>query len=153
MMSVEQEAHAGMFMRRALEFILAGATLLLGLGFLLLEGAWTHPVYALMGQIAPQNVWGTLFTVLGTTRCIVLVINGFWPLSPVARLSLAIATLTIVWLPLAGTFLAYFRLFLLREGQGGFLPDLIMVGIAVMTEALCMYALAALKAAQKHAVG
>lgn len=149
MMTVDQEAHAGMFLRRALEFILAGGVTLLGIGVLLMPEAWGHPVYGLLDAIAPQRAWGVVFTLLGCTRCMVVVINGFWPLSPVARLSFSIATLTLVWLPIAATFLAYFRLFLLGDG-GGFLPGLVLTGIAVMTEGLCMYALTALKGARKH---
>lgn len=149
MMSVDQEAHAGMFVRRALEFINAGGVMLMGIALLLLPSAWEHPVYALLDAIAPQPVWGTLFALLGCTRAMVVIINGFWPLSPVARLTFSIATLILVWLPIAATFLAYFRLFLLGDG-GGFLPGLVLTGIAVMTEGLCMYALTALKGARKH---
>lgn len=149
MMTQAQEAHAGVFMRRALEFILAGAVMLLGIEFLLFPSAWSHELYRLLDSIAPQRLWGTWFAILGTARCIVLIINGFWPLSPVARLSLAIATLVTAWLPLAAAYLAYLRLFLLGEG-GGAVPGLILTGVAVMTEALCMYALAALKEARKN---
>lgn len=150
MMTVEQEAHAGMFVRRALEFINAGGVMLLGIGLLLMPEAWGHPVYALLDAVAPQRAWGVLFTMLGCTRALVVVINGFWPLSPVARLSLSIATLILVWLPIAATMLAYFRMFLLGSGEGGFMPGLVLTGIAVMTEGLCMYALTALKGARKH---
>lgn len=152
MMTKEQEALAGMFIRRALEFILAGGVMLLGAGLLLMPAAWDHPVYDLLDSIAPQGAWGVLFMILGCTRGMTVVINGFWPLSPVARLSFSIATLILVWLPIAATFLAYFRLFLLNDG-GGFLPGLVLTGIAVMTEGLCMYALAALNGARKHGHG
>lgn len=150
MMTTQQEAHAGMFLRRALEFILGGAVLLLGLGILLLEGAWAHPVYSLLENIAPNRAWGALFTVLGTMRCMIVTINGFWPLSPVARFSLSCATLVFAWLPIAATFLAYLRLFLIGNGEGGFLPGAVLIGVAVMTEGLCMYALMALKGARKN---
>lgn len=149
-MTVDQEAHVGVFLRRALEFTLAGCVLLIGVGLLLFEGAWQHPLYHLLNSIAPQRFWGTWFTMLGTTRCIVLVINGFWPLSPLARLSLATTTLVTAWLPLTAAYLAYLRLFLLDGSSGGFVPGLVLIGVAVMTEALCMYALAALKEARKR---
>lgn len=149
MMSVEQEAHAGMFLRRALEFILAGAVLLLGLGVLLLEGIWAHPVYSVLEKVAPTAVWGVAFTLIGTIRCVVLVINGFWPFSPPVRLGLAILTLVFAWFPLATSYLAYFRLYI-SDGGGGFLPGLILTGVAVMTEGLCLYALSALRQAGRN---
>ena len=149
MMTIEQEAHVGMFLRRALEFVLAGGVFVMGLGILLLDGMWQHDLYRVLETVAPDRVWGTLFLVLGAIRCVVLVINGFWPLSPAARLTLAVSTLIIAWFPLAISYLAYFRSFLTGDG-GGFIPGLALVGIAIFTEALCLYALSALQQARRH---
>lgn len=149
MMSVQQEAHAGMFIRRALEFILSMGVLLLGAGILLFDSAWAHPLYHTLSDVAPARAWGTVWVMLGTARAIIVVINGFWPLSPFARLSLAATTLLLVWLPLSFTYLAYLRAFLL-DASGGFVPGIVLTGIAVMTEALCMYALAALTEARRQ---
>lgn len=149
MMSLDLEAQAGVFVRRAIEFILAFGILLFGLVLSLFPGGMAHPIYDPMTAILPERIWATWMVGMGSTRALALIINGHWPLSPIVRVCYSAASMATVWWPFAMIFLIYFKDYITGAG-GAVLPGLVLSGIACFTEALCIYVLMALREARKR---
>ena len=86
--------------------------------------------------------WTLFFTMLGTGRLVVVVINGFWPLSPHVRWWLSLASLW-VWASLTW---GYWRML---PATAGF-PALVFSPVILMVEAICLFALSALRAGRRR---
>lgn len=83
---------AAAFFPRWAEWLAAGV--LLGIGMMLTTNddlmasalaSGSGRGYALLLEIAPQSVWALTMTMFGIIRIIILLINGAWRRSPVAR--------------------------------------------------------------------
>lgn len=80
-----------------------------GLGLMLLlwgailvspDDTFSRPAFTMMARIASENVWGVVLTLLGTTRIVVLLINGAWRRSPHLRAATAFLS-CFVWTQIA----------------------------------------------------
>lgn len=144
MMSIEQEARVGVFMRRTVEKALAVATVGLGVLAMLLPGAWGHdPFYRLLLAFMPQQGWGTMFFAIGVVRSVFLIVNGYYPLSPLVRLTLSLATGVLVWLPLTISYGWFYCEMFVQHG-GVLLPGMVFSPTIAFLEALCSFTLSAL---------
>lgn len=102
------------------------------------DGGALYPVML----IAPPLLWTLTATVLGTARLIVVVINGFWPLSPLVRWWMSLISLGI-WASLTAGYV------LMLPSTLGF-PALVLAPIGFIVEANCLYALSALRDGHRH---
>ena len=139
-MSPALEARVGNRSRRLFELIMASAIFALGVqlshtpGEVFKTGGALEPLLFL-----PALVWTMFYAVFGAIRLTVVIINGFWPLSPDVRWAMSIASLLLVWMPLSS---GYWMMLPTTQG----FPALILGPIAFVVEANCLFALSALRA-------
>lgn len=137
------EAHVGNRTRRLLELAMAAAVLGLGIQLSGNPDEVFKPEGALAPlMILPRTFWTQLFTVLGSVRLVVVIINGFWPLSPLVRWYLSLATLAI-WACITW---GYWRML---PATSGF-PALVLAPVVFIVEANCLFALSALRTARRR---
>ena len=139
-MTTDLEAHIGNRTRRLMELTLALAILALGVqltrtpGEVFRDGGALYPLMI----FAPAKYWTLLFTILGTARLMVVIINGVWPLSPLVRTVMSFVSL-------GGWAMMAFGYWAMLPATQGF-PALVLCPIAFIVEANCLYALSALRA-------
>ena len=113
----------------------------LGLGFMFtLDQSIFAAGQALhMMAVVPGELWGGVFILLGTARLVTLIVNGFWPVGPTVRWSLSITCIMVVWMPIV---VSFWMMFPATKGY----PTLVLSVIAAIGEAICLFALSALRA-------
>lgn len=146
-MQRDLEAIVGNRNRRIHEMTLAIGTLVLGVVFGFVDDIYTRSqLFASMRVFLPAEVWGWLFTAMGSIRLTVLIINGVWPLSSHVRWGFSTASMFLVWVPVTASFLT--------AAVGGFVTAGVALGpIALIGEATCHYSLTALRASRRRAHG
>jgi hypothetical protein len=121
------------------------AMALLGLGLQL--GATPGEVFKPGGALQPlmflpSVVWTQLFTILGSIRLVIVVINGVWRPSPTFRYGLSLASL-VIWAALTW---GYWRMLPATRG----FPALVLGPVVFIVEANCLFALSALRAGRRR---
>lgn len=143
-MSTDLEAHIGNRTRRLMEMTMALAILALGVQLTLTPGEVFRPggALAMLMLFAPALFWTLFFTILGTARLMVVIINGVWPLSPIVRQSMSIVSL-------GGWAMLSMGYWMMLPATKGF-PALVLTLIGFIVEANCLYALSALRASRRR---
>ncbi len=145
------DAWVSKLVRRHLEIVLAVGTIALGFGWSMCPRTFAdQPAYGLMAMLAPQYVWGWVATFLGGLRLAFLIVNGFYPRSPIVRYVLALATLFTVWLPLWASFVEFF-IEGLRSQASLFLPGTVGFMMIIWIEGLNIMRLGAVGEAMRGA--
>jgi hypothetical protein len=142
--NIDQEATVGRKARRFNEFMMAIGIAALGVQLSLFpeEVFRPHGALGLLIWFAPPLVWTLSFVVFGTARFVIVMINGFWPISPTARWLMSIASLTL-WLALTA---GYWTALPLTKG----FPALVLSPIALSVEGVALYALTVMRWERKH---
>lgn len=142
MMSVHAEAAVGRSFRRTIEKALAAITLALGLGLTMFSGSFSFDPYAFLAMVAGPGTWAVYLTALGSVRLAFLIVNGYYPHSPLVRAWLSFVTLMTVWSPLAAAF--FYNLLAaaaMDPDRAQFYPSAALAPGFIVIEGLCLYAL------------
>ncbi len=144
-MTADLEARIGNRSRRVLEMTMALAIMALGVQLtrapddVFRVGGALYPLLL----IAPALFWTTVFTMLGTARLVIVIINGVWPLSPFVRWWMSAISLGFVWAALTAGY------WIMLPATQGF-PALVLGPIGFIVEANCLFALSALRAGRRR---
>ena len=88
-------------------------------------------------RFMPLSVWAWMVGAMSVSRVVVLIVNGYWPVTFQVRIGYSIATLMLVWMVLAGlSWLAFHQ-------RGVIYPGAALAPLAVSIELLCFLALRA----------
>lgn len=147
-MSIEQEAAIGRTFRRNAERLMSLCVLLFGIVIVLSDGIFDEKYYALLRIVAPEDVWGVLFIMIGAVRTVFLIVNGYYPQSAAVRGVFAGMTLFFFWTPI--TFSSWWLAIQGFTGHGGsYLPLIVLAPALATFECLCIFALSALHESKK----
>lgn len=143
-MSPGLEAHVGNRSRRLFEMTMAVAVLALGVQLTLFpqEVFKQGGALSILEVLARPQLWTIAMTILGSVRLIVVIINGVWPLSPLARQGMSIVSLCM-WAMLA---IGYWSMLPATKG----FPSLVLTLIGFVVEANCLYALSVLRVSRQR---
>ena len=141
-MSTDLEAHVGNRTRRLMEMTMALAILALGVQLTLTPDEVFRPdgALAMLLLFASPLVWTLFFTMLGTARLVVVIINGVWRPSPIVRQAMSV-------LSLGGWSVLAMGYWMALPATKGF-PALVLTVVCFIVEANCLYALSALRASR-----
>lgn len=134
-------AEQGRLFRKALEWLLACSSIILGITLITISDSLADMLYAPMYVIAEAWIWGIIFILIGNMRAIVLFINGYWPSSSKVRKFLSMASLMIVWAPLAACFWWNF-VFQLLIDEPKYYPAVVFSSAFIVLETLILYSAA-----------
>ena len=62
------------------------------------------PVYQLMQNLLPLNIWGWLFGVISSARILTLIVNGIWPITLQVRIAFSLVTLGVIWMVMTASY-------------------------------------------------
>jgi hypothetical protein len=142
MISVQAEAAVGRSFRRTIEKTLATITLIFGLGLTAFQSSFEYSPLSFLETLASPATWAVYLTALGAVRLAFLIVNGYYPHSPIVRAWLSFITLMTVWTPISAAF--YYNILAtstLISGEVRFYPGAALAPGFIVIEGLSLYAL------------
>lgn len=97
----EKELILSRYARKATEYTLACAALLIGVLFVAVPAKLSGSIINALFAFLPPLFWGLLFMMIGTVRVVMLWVNGHHPQGPLVRGWLSGVCLIFLWLPLS----------------------------------------------------
>ena len=137
-MTVEQEAKAGVYLRRSIEKLMTGMAIAFSAMLILVDNVLHSDFYYVMRIIAPEKVWALIIFATSIGRLAFLWINGFYPHSPIYRAGFSAMTLLLAWIPFTASFLW------LWVAKGSIVPGVVLAPGLAAIETLCFFTLMAL---------
>lgn len=131
-------ADQGRLFRKSVEWLLTAAIALLGFYITAYGLVSNHDLYLPMTIVAPSYVWGAGMMAVGVLRAAVLIVNGYWPHSYLARKWLSVCALFVGWLPIAACFWWGYIVSLMEIG-GKFYPGTGLSFVCAGAEFLVFY--------------
>lgn len=129
------KATLGKVLGRNIERAAAAWALLFSL--LLVVTTPVAPFYAPVAKLVSLPVWAWAVGVVSASRVIVLIVNGYWPITFQVRIAYSIVTLLLVWAVICGLSL------MSTATRGVVFPSIALAPLAATVELLCFLSLRA----------